>query len=49
MDLGKEENEVAFKKDMSCWMEVNANKNMKRYGYVDITSVSGVAYGTACQ
>jgi len=48
IDLSVEENEKAFMKDMGTWGEkMGNNKDGKEYGYVDITSLDAVPYGTA--
>jgi hypothetical protein len=48
IDLSKGENVEAFKKDMGAWgQKLGGDKEMKEYGYVDITSSEAVPYGTA--
>jgi 2,4-dienoyl-CoA reductase-like NADH-dependent reductase (Old Yellow Enzyme family) len=48
VDLSKEENVEAFKKDMGAWgQKLGGDKEMKEFGYVDITSLEAVPYGTA--
>jgi len=48
IDLSKGENVDAFKKDMGAWgQKLGGDKEMKEYGYVDITSSEAVPYGTA--
>jgi 2,4-dienoyl-CoA reductase-like NADH-dependent reductase (Old Yellow Enzyme family) len=48
VDLSKEENVEAFKKDMEAWgQKLGSDKEMKEYGYIDITSLAAVPYGTA--
>jgi hypothetical protein len=43
-DLSKEGNEMAFTRIyLHRWRPMQNDKNMKRYGYVDITSTPGVA------
>lgn len=48
MDGSDPKNEEAFMKDMGIWAEgMGSDKEMKKYGYVDLNDVQAIPYGTA--
>ena len=48
IDLSQKDSADAFAKDMGAWLaKVQADSQRKMHGYVDVTSVSPIPYGTA--
>ncbi|KAK5115271.1 hypothetical protein LTR62_001471 [Meristemomyces frigidus] len=48
IDLSNKENVEAFQKDMGAWMQgMAADKEQRKFGYIDLESATPIPYGTA--